>query len=138
MAPWAYKEKKLALDEVTPALDIFPLAKVLWSMISGNDGFPFLEIHRLENDLEKLFPGDPMMYQVNALLLKCIVREESECRQRPAMGPWPCRVCGKGNYAQQPGYVQQHFNDNRGAHTGTYNLNVHVCQNCGHTEMLRR
>lgn len=43
MAPWAYKREKLELDKISPALDIFPLAKVLWSMIAGQNGFAFWE-----------------------------------------------------------------------------------------------
>ena len=41
MAPWAYKNAKLELSEIDQRLDIFPLAKVLWSMIAGRNGFPY-------------------------------------------------------------------------------------------------
>ena len=79
MAPWAYKKAKLEFSKINPALDIFPLAKVLWSMISGENGFPFWEYDRGENNLEKLFPDDPLMRLVNGVLATCIVRDEKDC-----------------------------------------------------------
>jgi serine/threonine protein kinase len=79
MAPWAYRKEKLELSKISPALDIFPLAKVLWSMIAGQNGFPFWEYDRDENNLENLFPDDPAMPLVNSILAKCIVREEGQC-----------------------------------------------------------
>lgn len=30
MAPWVYAPARVEIDEIKPALDIFPLAKVLW------------------------------------------------------------------------------------------------------------
>lgn len=121
MAPWAYKNARLNLGQVQPALDIYPLAKVLWSMISGQNGFPFWEYNREENDLEKMFPHDPIMPLVNTVLAKCLVREERDCLPNAQKfqsevdalinqidarrGPrpdnamtWPCRMCGKGTY----------------------------------------
>jgi hypothetical protein len=122
MAPWAYDNARLELGQVKPTLDIYPLAKVLWSMISGRNGFPFWEYDRETNNLEQLYPDDPSMPLVNGFLGKCIVREEKDCRVTTAeimrqevenliheikekRGPrpdgaetWPCRVCGKGTY----------------------------------------
>ena len=89
--------------------------------LSGRNGFPFWEYARDENNLEKLFPQDPIMPLVNTLLAKCVVREERDClstaeellaevnalvKQIDARrGPrpdgaetWPCRMCGKGTY----------------------------------------
>lgn len=122
MAPWAYKNARLDFDEVKPALDIYPLGKVLWSMISGRNGFPFWEYATDDNNLETIFPDDPSMPLVNEILAKCVVRHEGECRystaldllsavdnlikqirsrrgQRPdGAETWPCRVCGRGTY----------------------------------------
>lgn len=122
MAPWAYDNVRLKLSQVRYALDIYPLGKVLWSMISGRDGFPFWEYDREDNNLEKMFPDDPNMPLVNSLLAKCVVREEKACRFstvkdmelevehlidqiKRRRGPrpdgaqtWACRVCGKGMY----------------------------------------
>jgi len=122
MAPWAYANVSLNLAEVRPTLDIYPLAKVLWSLIAGRNGFPFWEYDRQENNFEELFPDDPTMTLVNSLLAKCVVREERDCRfstvaemlaavdaliveikawrghRREGAETWPCRVCGKGTY----------------------------------------
>jgi serine/threonine protein kinase len=148
MAPWAYRNERLSLDEVTPSLDIFPLAKVLWSMISGRNGFPFWEIDRDENNLEKMFPADPMIPSVNRLLTKCIVREEQDCiwrahgmldqidrlinqvrrgNQRPDDSDrWPCRICGRGYY------VEVHF-----PRSASFPFTAYVCDHCGHAEMFK-
>jgi serine/threonine protein kinase len=121
MAPWVYERKKVSLSAINPLLDIYPLAKVLWSMIAGKDGFPFWEFKRNENNLEMLFPYDSSMSAVNNFLGKCIGRDEEDCKIRfaPVMldeidkliaeiqiaigsersgksETWPCRVCGKG------------------------------------------
>jgi len=71
--------------------------------------------------LERLFPDDHSMPLVNALLAKCVVREEKDCiatalnlrfevealidqiRSRRGQRPngadrWSCRMCGQGMY----------------------------------------
>jgi serine/threonine protein kinase len=121
MAPWAYDNVRLEFGQVRPTLDVYPLGKVLWSMISGRNGFPFWEFERDENNLKRIFPDDPIMPLVNELFDKCIVREEQACiptaekllsevdglvreikgrrGYRPdGAGTWPCKVCGKGLY----------------------------------------
>ena len=79
MAPWAYKNQRLTLDEMNFKLDIYPLGKVLWSMVSGHDGFLREEFRVDDNDLTKLFPNDPAMPLINDLLDQCVVRNEKEC-----------------------------------------------------------
>ena len=122
MPPWAYRNERLAIDQVSPSLDIFPLAKVLWSMISGRNGFPFWEWNRDENNLETMFPDSTIMPLINRnIISRCIVREEKDCSIRfaPALlqeidtlidqgrcvaqridgeNTWPCRICGRGRY----------------------------------------
>lgn len=154
MAPWAYKPERLAIEDVTPSLDIFPLAKILWSMISGRDGFPFWEIDRDENKLEKLFPLDPMMPQVSHVLTQCIVREEADCKssargllesvakliesarsagQKPDDGgTWRCRMCGRGHYVETK--VAMHASViGRGDRVP---FKLYACDSCGHAEMF--
>ena len=79
MAPCAHDNVRLELSQVKAPLDIYPLGKVLWSMISGRNGFPFWEYNEDANNLEKLFPNDPNMSLINGLLAKCIVRREQDC-----------------------------------------------------------
>ena len=82
MAPWAYKKERLDIDQINATLDIFPLGKVLWSMIAGRSGFAFWECERDENNLEKLFPNAPMVSLVNRqIICRCVVREEKDCIQ---------------------------------------------------------
>ena len=121
MAPWAYKYEQLALRDVTFALDVYPLGKVLWSMIAGRRGFPREDFERDEYNLAGMSP-DPAMPLVNDLLKQCVVREEKDCIQNSLLllnaverliadiktnrrgnrpdgaDTWPCRVCGVGRY----------------------------------------
>lgn len=153
MAPWAYRNERLAIEEITPALDIFPLAKVLWAMISGRDGFPLWECDRDENNLEKIFPHDAVMHLVNSLLKKCIVREEKDCKLsakellaevdgliessafrpvgKPDQGPWLCRMCGRGHYSQ---FGATNPLVSRLSSTMQREFTISVCDKCGHTE----
>lgn len=122
MAPWTYDPVRLESSQVKAPLDIYPLAKVLWSMISGRNGFTYWEYQEEANNLEKINPGDPSMPLVNGLLGKCIVRQEKDCIPSALMlrsavdeliervriiqqglredgaETWPCRLCGKGTY----------------------------------------
>jgi serine/threonine protein kinase len=138
MAPWAYDSVRIEFGQVRPTLDVYPLGKVLWAMISGRNGFPYWEYAREENNLTRLFPDDPIMPLVNAFLAKCIVREEQAClptaekllseldgliseiKARRGYRPdgaetWPCRMCGKGAYhpATAPSAMPQHLSGRR-------------------------
>lgn len=79
MPPWAQENLRLLADSINPKLDIYPLAKALWSMISGRNGFQFWDFKSDTNNLEKLFPYDPGMVLVNGILARCIVKEEKDC-----------------------------------------------------------
>ena len=158
MAPWAYRNVKLEFSKISPALDIFPLAKVLWSMIAGQNGFPYWEYAREENNLENLFPNDPVMPLVNRILSTCIVREEQQCDSsaetlrgrveylinqikavrgaRPdGADSWPCRMCGRGMYrpVSSPdgrlGPPRMLAQASGGAVTDRYSYRIFVCDN---------
>jgi serine/threonine protein kinase len=120
MAPWANTQRRLALEDVNSSLDIYPLGKVLWCMVSGSRNLHFWYYNRDGNDLEELFPGDPAMRAINHILAKCIVEDERNCLKsadellalvdetiekvrHPSRQPrdgsrWPCLVCGQGYY----------------------------------------
>jgi serine/threonine protein kinase len=162
MAPWAYNKERLELSKISPALDIFPLAKVLWSMIAGQNGFAFWEYDHDENNLEKLFPNDPTMHLVNSQILsKCIVRNEKDCDGSASSllsmvetlishiklsrgfrvagaSTWPCRVCGMGNY-RSGGYAHRLRAHRQGGPPQEQELvlNVYVCDHCGHAELFK-
>jgi serine/threonine protein kinase len=163
MAPWAYKRKKLDISNINHTLDIFPLAKVLWSMIAGQNGFPFWEFERDENNLENLFPNDPFMSLVNKRLLsKRIVREENDCsgsaqdfltevenlinqlKISPGYKPnrasaWSCGVCGKGSYhSAGPKHQVKGFREGGPVLEQEIRLYVFACDHCGHAELFTR
>jgi serine/threonine protein kinase len=78
MAPWAYTDVRV--DDVRPTFDIFPLGKLLWTMVSGRRILPPYRTHR-DRDfrLEEPFPGRPGIELVNSVLDKCIVTDEQNC-----------------------------------------------------------
>ena len=119
MAPWAHTGRRF--DDVKPSLDVFPLAKVLWHMISGQKVLPFWRWDRADYNLEHLFPDDAAAFWINRNIFKeVIVENERDCLpnaaallarvdsiirlverggQRLGVGiPIPCRVCGVGAY----------------------------------------
>jgi serine/threonine protein kinase len=163
MAPWANKKEKLEQSEINTALDIFPLAKVLWSMIAGRNGPSFWEYDRDENNLATLFPDDPTMPLINQRIFATrIVREERQCdssaqnlrkdveelirhvkgirkfRQKGAE-EWPCQVCGRGRYRSSgPRYKLTGFREGGPMNELNKTLYVSICEHCGHAELFDR
>jgi len=167
MAPWAYDNVRLELSQVKAPLDIYPLGKVLWSMISGRNGFPFWEYEKADNNLEKLFPNDRSMSLVNSLLARCVVREEKDCLLSSAVNlrsavdelieqiitdrsghrpgraeTWPCRMCGKGNYRpvsprMGSGPVLMLAQIIGGVVSADQPFSISVCDHCGHAELFK-
>ncbi len=164
MAPWAYRRERIELTKISPALDIFPTAKVLWSMIAGRNGFPFWEFTRDENNLEKLFPDDPLMALVNERILSTrIVREPEQCDEsavslryqvdglinyiedlrgfRPDDADvWPCKVCGRGRYKRSgpPKHQIRAFREGGPESEREERFYASVCDYCGHAEFFTR
>jgi serine/threonine protein kinase len=122
IAPWAYAERRL--DSPAPSLDVFPLGKLLWTMLSGDGILPFWEFDRDEYDLTKRYPQQASEFGlVNEVLAKCVVREERAClenagqllllvdelasviqRKKQALSDRVvrfCTVCGIGEYSVQ-------------------------------------
>ena len=54
--PWSYG---MRLAEVQPTFDVFSLAKVLWTMVSGRPKLPLWYYDRPEHDLRQMFPEEP-------------------------------------------------------------------------------
>jgi serine/threonine protein kinase len=155
MAPWAYKPERLALEDVNASFDIFPLGKVLWSMVSGRNGFPYWEYQRPENNLETIFPDDPAMAGINRVLSKCVVREEEQCLhsaddlllfveliiaemrqtgQKPAGDrPWLCRICGHGHYQKDKRLVNIAYEVRPSVPEGAIRFSMFICDSCRHT-----
>ena len=79
--PWSYGRR---LADVQPAFDVFSLAKVLWAMVSGRPKFPLWYFDRDEHDLRQMFPDEPDVQFVHAILGKCVVESEVETRLHDA------------------------------------------------------
>jgi serine/threonine protein kinase len=120
MPGWAYGKR---LDQVMPNFDVFSLAKLLWSLVSGK---PFLRLWYFQQDefnVEKLFPENPTMRWATRLFKRCIVEHEADCKINDASEllrevdqsidalkcggqvlrktdglDLRCRICGLGNY----------------------------------------
>jgi serine/threonine protein kinase len=160
MAPWANTHRRLTFEEVNPTLDLYPLGKVLWCMVSGQPTLDLWYFNRCargarpSNNIEDLFPGDPSMHVVNEILSKCVVEEEDNCIKsadellhlvdqavaflrspglRPSGGvPWPCGVCGKGHYLPQGARILELPGYPQ------MHLDVFICDNtaCSHVELF--
>jgi len=118
MAPWANRGRRLA--DINATFDVFPLAKLLWAMVSGQDELPYWYWQAPEHNLERLFPDDEGMYWINSQILNAAIVEYQEhcitsaselrARVRAVIGVIerggqrvtatrrPCRVCGVGHY----------------------------------------
>jgi serine/threonine protein kinase len=165
MAPWANTEHRLALAEVNPTLDLFPLGKVLWCMVSGRTGLDFWYYDRPAKDnrpatnLELLFPGDPAMKEVNAILAKCVVEEEENCLksanelltlvdkaverirglgQKPENDDrWLCLVCKKGYYGKESWRWRMELATKPQNNNYHPEASVFFCDHCGHMQVFR-
>ena len=146
MAPWA--NTGMRIEDVKPSFDVFPLGKVLWSMISGVPVLPFWYHNRDHCNLEKLFPDDPDMAVINSILNHCIVEDEATCLPSAAellqrvddslrilrLGgqilegrePTRCRICGKGQYHRETDSSSLSFAGR------PVSLVAYVCDSCGH------
>jgi serine/threonine protein kinase len=152
MAPWAHTGMRV--DDVKPSFDVFPLGKMIWSMISGKPMLPFWYHRRPQYDLTKQFPTAPAMHTVNELLDRCVVESERDCL--PTAGellkvidktldalsvggqsiddgiPRLCRVCGRGHY-QRLKRNSVPLNE-----VPVILVEVYGCEFCGHIQMFGR
>ena len=160
MAPWALENLRLEVEKVNPKLDIFPLGKVLWSLIAGRDGFVLWDDYKTPNkNLEVLFPNDPAMGLVNQILAKCIVRNEGDCiesarelhddvagliaklkrgaQRIDGARTWPCRMCGQGSYQQHASTLFSQLRKSAyAADDGVFGFLPFVCDHCKHVEFF--
>jgi serine/threonine protein kinase len=153
------------LENVQPSFDVYMLGKLLWCMNSGRLKLPREYHHRKGFDLTGLFPNDPHMHFVNAILDRCIVEEPHLClpsaeplltmvdevlsiirRGGQFLGdgvPRPCRVCGKGEYGvleltKGSKTVMMRLWISGGANDiALVNVQPFICSACGHIEFFR-
>jgi serine/threonine protein kinase len=154
MAPWAHTGMRV--DDVKQNFDVFPLGKVLWSMISGRAILPFWYHRRREYDLAVTFPNDPAMHAANQILDRCIVEHEADCLSSAAdlllhvdaivnmlsnggqlLGngvPRPCQACGVGHYQLARGRFEQVEISGPDVQA----IDVYTCDYCDHIQFFGR
>lgn len=118
MPQWADLGERL--EKVHTNFDVYMLGKLLWCMVAGRLKLPREYHNREQYDLKVLFPNDPNMVAVDAIVKKCVVEEPAECltSARELLSlvdeylaviqnggqpmnegtPTFCRVCGRGRY----------------------------------------
>ncbi len=156
MPPWAYGKR---VEELTPSFDVFSLGKVLWAMVSGKTLLPLWYHRRPEYDLSKLFPEEPHVHLINAVLDGCIRENEDGIGYPTAVElldqvdrllsimthggdllrtnlPRICKVCGYGKYQllvdekQRPGLAR----DIGIQSVGHVQWRVFCCDRCGNVQ----
>lgn len=166
MAPWVDRKSRILLDNVDATLDIYPLGKLLWCMISGEDMLPREEFEEDEYDLAALFPDAAReMNMVNHLLKRCVVGRRKHClpnvddlllevenlERRLSGGregniqSWPCRLCRTGMYEPQRTAAEPNRASvplvvqmyQRGFGVDNeHHIRVYACNHCGHVELF--
>ena len=131
------------MDDVQPSFDVFGLAKLLWSMLSGKQFLRLWYFDRPEFNLEAMdiFQRGSDVRWATRIFRKCIVEHEGDCVLKNAgellalideslqalqrggqvlrgAGPNYCRICGLGTYqwASEEMNAEMRF----------------VCDSCGH------
>lgn len=158
MPAWA-QGKKLPLDEITTAFDVFCLAKVLWAMISGRTKLQLWYYDHEEYNLERLFPDKEEMPLVNKLLSKCIVQFERDIKIKDATEllreidktiiqidnktqqlasniKRKCKVCGNGTYELIVNGNPTAAHNFGISPTGNSGFKIYTCNNCGHVQLF--
>lgn len=146
--PWSYG---MRLADVQPMFDVFSLAKVLWTMVSGRPKFPLWYFNRGENDLRRMFPDEPAVHFIHEILSKCIVESEDEmklsdageflreidtiiaaamhgCQLPGRKRTMRCRFCGVGTYKRSDSFPIV------GNLRTEHDRNYFICDYCGHVE----
>ena len=157
MPQWADLGQRL--ENVHTNFDVYMLGKLLWCMVTGRLKLPREWYRRPPYDVTALFPNDPSMRIVNAILDKCVVEEPQDClksaqelleivdenlanleRGLPLVDPsgkltLPCRVCGKGFYREHATVHLPAF-DSMSRQTSPVFVRLFVCNVCAHYEMF--
>ena len=148
--PWTQGAR---LVEVQPTFDVFSLAKVLWTMVSGRPKLQLWYFDLDGYDLRQMFPNEPAVQYVHEILGKCLVQFENQMKLHDAgellgeidsaiaavsagcqVPGWKanmrCRFCGIGTYKKSSSQVIA-------GHLPTeYERNYLVCGHCGHVELF--
>jgi serine/threonine protein kinase len=157
MPQWADLGQRL--ENVHTNFDVYMLGKLLWCMVTGRLKLPREWYRRPAYDVTALFPNDPGMRIVNAILGTCVVEEPQNClksaqelleivdenlatleRGLPLVDPsgkltLPCQVCRKGLYREHATVHLPAF-DSMSRQTDAVHVRLFVCNVCAHYEMF--
>jgi serine/threonine protein kinase len=157
MPQWADLGQRL--ENVHTNFDVYMLGKLLWYMVTGRLKLPREWYRRPPYDVTALFPNDPSMRIVNAILDKCVVEEPQDClksaqelleivdenlaileRGLPLVDPngklaLPCQVCRRGFYREHATVHLPAF-DSMDRQTSLVYVRLFVCSVCAHYEMF--
>ena len=141
----------MRLADVRPTFDVFGLAKLLWTLVSGNPKFLLWYFDRPAHDLRQMFPDEPTIPFVHEVLRKCVVELESDMQLRDASdllaevdtaiaavshgcqvprrkAKMRCRFCGIGTYVRSDTFAIV------GNLSTDHVRNYFTCNHCGHVE----
>lgn len=163
--PPTWRGMGVRLDTVKTNFDVYMLGKVLWCMVAGKPKLDREYWGEPENDLTKLFPGDPDMYMINVILGRCVVERQDRCfpsadgllmvldtnlGQIKHGGqllhdgiPRICHVCGVGHYGRQvlakdtATYNLRLWNSGGATDISLIGVEVWECDTCHHIEFFR-
>jgi len=105
------------LEDVHTNFDVYMLGKLLWCMVTGKLKLPREYHQKPTYSVRALFPMDPRMAAIDAIIKRCVVEEPEQCfpsaielfalvnaqidsleRGIDAEDSQHCRICGKGQY----------------------------------------
>jgi serine/threonine protein kinase len=163
--PATWRGMGARLETVKTDFDVYMLGKVLWCMVAGKPKLEREFWDELENDLTKLFPGDPHMHMINLILGRSVVTREVNCcgsandlllqvdtnlEQIKQGGQLLhdgirriCHVCGAGEYSRQalvkdtPSYNMRFWDSGSAIPAASVGVEVWECGTCHHIQFFR-
>jgi serine/threonine protein kinase len=149
------------LENVHTNFDVYMLGKLLWCMVTGRLKLPREYHQRPAYNLIALFPNDPGMYAIDAIVQQCVVEEPDQClgsavdllalvdEQLAVLErggqvltegiPRPCHICGKGQYRKmllEPGVVGKPL-VNLSLAGKSIEFSIFICDVCHHVQLFR-
>jgi serine/threonine protein kinase len=155
MAPWLMTGEWV--EDVKPCADVYMLGKLLWCMLAGRLKLFREDFRKPRYSLALMFPDDPHIERINAILEKCLVDEPHLCLKSATdllklvdstirdMGNdrflpngelrLLCVMCGKATYRPVTvfrGYVKFDLYSAVSQSTNSALLRLFACDICGH------
>ncbi|HMI52828.1 MAG TPA: protein kinase family protein [Candidatus Saccharimonadales bacterium] len=156
--PWWANDGE-RLENPTPAIDVFLLGGLLWTMITGKNLHHGDKFKHTSRDLELKFKGERWMRLINLVLSQCLGEEEHKCLKDAGellmvvdevldtmnhgapitdennMIVIPCRFCNRGFYQvleNHEGKLRNNLNvsNQHGVHVQVISFDILQCNAC--------